>query len=372
MFRNMYRLPTLLAVVVLVMLPAALMTPAAAQRGDQSGVNSGRSSSSSTDRATRGGSSQRGTSVRSRGSSRSHVRAGSQRSSNGAIPGTLRGSSLGDNAHYGFVNRPFYLGTNYPYRYHPELGYPRYWYCGGWPVPYYWGYLYPYTIHWNYYERDDGALDLNIKPKSTNVYLDGQLVGRVGKYDGFPRYLRLQPGLYDLVFQNDGYRTVHRRVEVQQSLVIDMRFEMMPGETISVDEMMAMLPPKPSFEPDEGPRFERMAETDVDADADVPPRRYRQASAQANDSGSDAGIDMRAEPATLLIRIEPEDASVYLDGLFVGVASEIQANPKGIVVNPGEHILEVVRPGYEKGVQDIVIEAGQTLDVDLRLATTEQ
>ena len=53
-----------------------------------------------------------------------------------------------------------------------------------------------------------GALDLNIKPKKTAVYVDGKYVGVASDFDGSPGYLWLKKGTHQLVFHKDGYRTL--------------------------------------------------------------------------------------------------------------------------------------------------------------------
>ena len=45
-----------------------------------------------------------------------------------------------------------------------------------------------------------GALDLDLSPGRTQVYLDGQYLGIVDQFDGWPSYLLLPEGSYELVF----------------------------------------------------------------------------------------------------------------------------------------------------------------------------
>ena len=65
---------------------------------------------------------------------------------------------------------------------------------------------------------------------------------------------------------------------------------------------------------------------------------------------------MRAEPGRLVLSIEPGDASVYLDGRFLGTAEELSRLHAGLVVNPGLHTLEVVRPGFRAQRTEVVID----------------
>ena len=51
--------------------------------------------------------------------------------------------------------------------------------------------------------------------------------------------------------------------------------------------------------------------------------------------------DLRQEPGRLFLEVVPADASVYLDGRFVGIGKDLS---KGLLIDPGSHVLEVVRP----------------------------
>ena len=107
-------------------------------------------------------------------------------------------------------------------------------YYGSHAYPGYYGYAHP-----PYHDRganDMGALDLNVKPKSTQVYLDGQYIGRTDKFDGFPDYLWLKEGVYQVTFYHQGYQTVVRELEIHPGLVTDVRFRLAPGESAPPEE----------------------------------------------------------------------------------------------------------------------------------------
>jgi len=83
------------------------------------------------------------------------------------------------------------------------------------------------------HKRDDmGALDLDISPGRAQVFLDGQRIGTADDFDGWPKYLWLPEGTYELVFYLDGYQTFGRRMTVQPSLVVDMDDRLQPGRSI--------------------------------------------------------------------------------------------------------------------------------------------
>jgi hypothetical protein len=87
--------------------------------------------------------------------------------------------------------------------------------------------------------RDDmGALDLDVSPGRTQVYLDGQKIGTADDFDGWPRYLRLPKGRYEIVFYLDGYKTLVRQVTVYPGLVIDVDDRMEPGASIRPEDLL--------------------------------------------------------------------------------------------------------------------------------------
>ena len=74
--------------------------------------------------------------------------------------------------------------------------------------------------------------------------------------------------------------------------------------------------------------------------------------------------DLRAEPARTVLSIAPADASVYLDGRFLGLASEL---PRELLIDPGSHRLEVLRPGFLSQAVDFDAEPRGTVELDVRL-----
>jgi hypothetical protein len=70
----------------------------------------------------------------------------------------------------------------------------------------------------------------------------------------------------------------------------------------------------------------------------------------------------------LRIRVEPDDASVYLDGRFVGTGADLASNEDGLVLAPGRHQVAVIRPGHraEERIFDAV--AGRNVELTVTLS----
>jgi hypothetical protein len=77
--------------------------------------------------------------------------------------------------------------------------------------------------------------------------------------------------------------------------------------------------------------------------------------------------DARLAPARLRVGVEPGDASVYLDGRFIGTGAEIAQLPNGLLIDAGPHRLEAVRPGWRPVTKDFTAEPGGDASIDLKL-----
>ncbi len=242
--------------------------------------------------------------------------------------------------------------------YHPDWNggyrYPRYYWGWGWGPYYYWpwwwgGYYdYPYygrPYDYRHYDEDQmGALDLDVSPERAQIYLDGQMIGTADDFDGFPTYLWLPKGTYDVVIYLDGYQTIARQYSIYPGVVVDVEDRMVPGESKRPEDLMTKTHER---------RDARMAEEREQEEwADAQERRSR---ATAADVGR------------VVIDIAPGDASVYLDGRFLGTASELGHLHSGLIVDPGRHQLEVVRPGFHNEMSSFQVEAGEEVTVSIEL-----
>lgn len=193
-----------------------------------------------------------------------------------------------------------------------------------------------------------GALDLDVSPEKAKIYVDGDYVGVADEYDGFPSYLWLEEGTYDLAIYHEGYETIFRQYTVRNGLVIDIEDDMERGEAIHPDDHG----PTASVHRDR--RLRRNAE-----------RRDRAERIEQRD------MERSDDRSRVALTIWPEDAAVYLNGHFVGTGEEIGALLQGLVVDAGQHSLEVVRPGYETDERTITVAPGQTLELEIDLGGGE-
>jgi len=277
----------------------------------------------------------------------------------------------GGGFHGGFHGRGFYPG--YGFGYWPGFFWGWYWddYWGyGYPYgyPYHYGYGYGYPGgygHYDRYSRDEmGALDLDISPGDTEVWLDGEKIGTVDDFDGWPQYLWLPKGTYDLVFYHPGYKTLARQVSVYPGLVVDMDDQLEKGEAILPKDLQT----KTHERRDDRLRYERERSDRIDRgewdsrrrdDDNWRDRAPRHKAEREDGRTADAGW--------LRLDVDPEDASVYLDGRFVGTGTELSHMQHGLRVEPGEHHLAVVRPGRKSDERDFKVAAGEEVKVSVDL-----
>lgn len=269
-------------------------------------------------------------------------------------------------------------GYYYPYGYYGYGFWPGFsWWWGGW-----WDYsYYPYGYEYGqprYYGRggDVGALDFDVSPAHTEIYLDGQYVGKVDGFDGWPRYLWLPKGTYDVVLYLDGFQTIARQITVYPGSVIDIDDRMEPGDSVRPEDLASKSHERRDerlgYERERRERLERGERGDDEGDWRDRVRRERgyrpDDHAMRDDDDDDEAEEVADAKGRLRLDVDPEDASVYLDGRFVGTGSELSLMRGGLPVTPGEHTLAVVRPGRKAEERDFQVEAGEEVELEVNLA----
>src|SRR4029077_10516594 len=107
----------------------------------------------------------------------------------------------------------------------------------------------PYYYHPGYYDggygggyggydrSEPGAPDLDVSPGNTHVFVNGEDLGIVDKYDGWPGYLWLPRGTYDVAFYLDGYKTIARQITVSPGSVLDIDDKMEHGTSVRPEDL---------------------------------------------------------------------------------------------------------------------------------------
>ena len=82
-----------------------------------------------------------------------------------------------------------------------------------------------------------------------------------------------------------------------------------------------------------------------------------------------AANDARSEPARLTLDVRPEEASIYLNGRFLGSGREISNLRAPLIIDNGDHVLQVVHPDYRTEKREFSVSQGETLDLEIELGT---
>ncbi len=226
------------------------------------------------------------------------------------------------------------------------VSYPRYGlhFYDPWYDPWYYGRPYPPYGDYGYgdprYHDFNSALRIEVTPKHAQVFVDGYFAGEVDDFDGFFQRLYLRPGGHEIAIYLEGYRTIRHAIYVH------------PGATERIRDTMAPLAP--------GEQSELPAPAPPDARTSDDPNRPP---SQAPRYG-----EPRTPFGTLLVRVQPRDAEILVDG-EPWTASGDQ-DTISIRLAEGRHRIEVRREGYTRYVEDVLIRrnGALTLNVSLRRA----
>lgn len=271
---------------------------------------------------------------------------------------------------YGGYN-PYYYAPGWGYWYNPGY-YPGYYY-GYWP---YWGAGLAYGAggYWGGYysggyyggpyyssHSDAGALRLIVDPEDTKVYVDGYYAGEVDDFDGLTQRLNLAPGRHEILLKKDGYRSHRIKLYLERNTTVKLRHYMEKGLGPDTLEDLAGERGLEEERRREAPRADD--ESAADRDEGSEPRLELRDDAGSGPRRPAPSPDGSATPGLLVLRVSPEDASVYVDGRFFGSARQTGE----IELGPGPHRVEIVRPGFKTVERDVSIEAGRTLTLGLSL-----
>lgn len=222
---------------------------------------------------------------------------------------------------------------------HPFFPWGWWWFADfwWWGVPYGIGYpcvgpaLCPGEVGYGDVLGLPSLVELDIVPESAVVVVDGEEVGYARDYSGAWDRLELGAGRHVIELSAPGYKTLRLELETKPGLRQRLVYALERGEGDDPRSTAA------KREPEGG---------------------QRQKTNRAVRSPT---------KAFLVLRLEPGDAAVYLDGEFLGKASEIARLHGALAVAPGAHRLEVVRPGYRADSRDVSLAPGQRLELVLSL-----
>lgn len=234
------------------------------------------------------------------------------------------------------VYRPYYASPYYWYGgvYGGYYSYPFYFSAGVGQYPPW----YPYYPYW--YPHDPAAsLRLQVTPREAEVFIDGSYAGTVDDFDGSFQRLRLYPGDHTLEVFMPGHHTLTQRLYLQ------------PGKTFSV---RAALEP---LEPGEAAPVRPSGGLDA--------RTRPSGSARDRDEEGQVPAGTRPEFGMLLLRVQPGDSSITIDGDMWETSDE--AGPLILQLEAGPHMIEIRKQGYRTYTTELTVRRGETTTLNVAM-----
>src|SRR6185503_18744824 len=90
-------------------------------------------------------------------------------------------------------------------------------------------------------------------------------------------------------------------------------------------------------------------------------------SAGPYDTGIEAGLPAGAGIGAIDLRVRPGDADVWIDGRYVGQASDLDGYPTPLWLRQGSHRLVVSKDGYRRFDEKIAVRPGGRAGLIVRL-----
>lgn len=184
----------------------------------------------------------------------------------------------------------------------------------------------------------ESSARIQVKPRDTEVYVDGYLAGIVDDFDGFAQRLKVSPGEHAIDLYLDGHKTISQKIFFQA------------GETYRIRHTMEPLAP--------GEAPPARPQPDPNAPA-------RQAPAPFDAFGRGAMPPPAANASsTIAIRVQPGDAVVLIDGERWQTSGGDRLD---VQVTPGEHRIEIQKDGYQPFSTTVRVRPGDTSPINVSL-----
>lgn len=229
------------------------------------------------------------------------------------------------------VRGPVFVGG---YFYDPFFG----------PYPWWGAAAFPYGYYPIYDDRAE--VRLSVTPNEAAVYVDGYYAGSVDDFDGMLQSLPLSPGGHDISVYLEGYRTVHQHMYLTPRKSYRVRYTMQQlasGETSEVPPIAPPVPPPPP-----GSAFIPRPPA---GGAQLPPPPQ---------------LSMSVGFGTLMLRVQPSDAEVLIDGERWNTSSP--GERLTVQLTAGTHHIEVRMSGYTSFNTDITVQQRESMPLNVSLS----
>jgi hypothetical protein len=221
----------------------------------------------------------------------------------------------------------------------------------GYPRPYPYGYR---------FAEPESDLQFAVRPKEATVYVDGYFAGVVDDFDGVFQRLHVTPGEHEITLYLQGYRSIQRKLYLS------------PNSKRKITETMEKLGSGEVNDPTPVPAERPLADNQPPQPRDPFPNRGRVPPPAPRGSRPPAplppqtGQESSSRTGSLVIRVQPSDADVMIDG-------EHWRGPSGddrlvVQVSEGRHRVEVQKDGYTRFTTEVEVRRNDSLPINVSLA----
>jgi hypothetical protein len=206
---------------------------------------------------------------------------------------------------------------------------------------------FPYDYwDWDYSEY---RVILKVEPDDAQVLLNGKWIGDAYEFSTNNSALRLSSRSNELVIKKEGY--VEEAIDLYEynTRKVVIRLKLLKDK----DYTGTAKPKKPARkvtpkEAERKPGYKAKTEPAKELPPE-PPEESKQA----------------VKPMVVILEIQPEEASIYLNGKFWGIAPR-DGKIENLRLKPGKYTLEVAKPGYQDYKKDIEVKE-QKLKILIKL-----
>jgi hypothetical protein len=190
---------------------------------------------------------------------------------------------------------------------------------------------------------------LIVEPEDAQVLVNGKWIGEAYEFSTRDAAIRLASRNNEIVIKRKGYIEEVVDLYDYEGSTLNVRMKLRRDKDYrDTGDKTASRPPRPP----EPPRVTEKIESKK-ADKEIP-----EVEAPIEDLNGD-------EPVAVTLEISPDEASIYLNGKFWGIAP-----PSGRIENlrlkPGKYTIEVVKPGYKTYRKELNLKV-QEVNLNIKL-----
>ena len=209
------------------------------------------------------------------------------------------------------------------------------------------------TFHFPYDYWDWGYSEyrviLKVEPDDAQVLLNGKWIGEAYEFSTNNSALRLSSRSNELVIKKEGY--VEEAVDLSEyntrKIIIRLKLLKDKDYTGPVKPRTPVKKVTPK-EAERKPGYKAETEPELE----LPPEPQEESMQEI-------------KPIDLILEIQPQEASIYLNGKFWGIAPR-DGKIENLRLKPGKYTLEVAKPGYQDYKKEIEVKE-QKLKILIKL-----